>query len=888
MAISGKLVADFTSFYDAVQKAEVELRSFETNAGKVGTALNRMADSFSGRKVIQEAQLMAKSVEQIGGTSKLTESELRRFSSVTGEAAEKMKLMGIGGADAMQKLAESTKPAVVQAGFLGTTLGKLAGIFTIGMVARFAGDLLESAGRLQDLSERTDISAEALQRFSLIAEQSGTNIDAVATAVFQMGKRLGGGTEGIADAIKQLGLDFETIRTSKPEVAFEMIGKALGDLEDPFKRSELGAKLFGKSVDDLIPVFKGLKNEVAPYASLTGEQVAMLDKLGDAWARTKASLVPWIVQSIDARLNISGLTDAIDTLWGALDKAPKIIGDAAVGVKAWRDAVAGGAAGPLTITEAELARIEKDLEEQRKKLAEATKKAAEAQEQFNKSLSTDVLQRWLNLTPGLSVEAETFQNRLKGLTDDGLLPVNGAISELGEEFGWFDQYLRETNVGMGELEVETISLGQSLKTSLIDNLKSIPQLLVSAFTGGGGLSGALQAIGSMFGSSTLGKVTESLATRVGGWAGSILGPLGGAVGGLLGGLAGKIGSLFSGGAGHEANTLRDQFTQLFGPNQQQVFADLEKKLGDVGQAFLVANLKAADSGEKVKAVIEQINKALGQQEDQIRATDAAMSKYGLTWEDTNETARQSAMMQMATALVSETDALVKKGIEWNTVVEHQATAFSELYQAALRTGTDLPDTMQPMLDYLLKAGLLLDEDGKKITALSVGFTTAAIGAGAIADALADIPNSIDVAVNYHGGVTGGAFGAGDVLTPHSGGLLMHGGGWITAHGGAYLGGGYFNMLARAHSGLAADEVPIIAQRGEFVVSRKGVQAAGLGTLAAINRGEGAGGAVVNVTINQQAAYFDSPGERLKLARAVNEAVADALRQRGVRLPGRVA
>ena len=67
MAITATFKADFSSFTQAVDKAEVQLRSFETGAGKVGKALGRMTDTFSGRRVIQEATLTARAIEDIGG-----------------------------------------------------------------------------------------------------------------------------------------------------------------------------------------------------------------------------------------------------------------------------------------------------------------------------------------------------------------------------------------------------------------------------------------------------------------------------------------------------------------------------------------------------------------------------------------------------------------------------------------------------------------------------------------------------------------------------------------------------------------------------------------------------------------------------------------------------
>ena len=50
-------------------------------------------------------------------------------------------------------------------------------------------------------------------------------------------------------------------------------------------------------------------------------------------------------------------------------------------------------------------------------------------------------------------------------------------------------------------------------------------------------------------------------------------------------------------------------------------------------------------------------------------------------------------------------------------------------------------------------------------------------------------------------------------------------------------------VIKAHSGLATDEVPIIAQTGEGILSRRGMQTLGRGNFDRLNRGEGIGGEV---------------------------------------------
>ena len=52
----------------------------ETSASKVRTSLNRMVDQFSGRKIIQEAELMGKTFELLAEKGiGLTTSELQRM-----------------------------------------------------------------------------------------------------------------------------------------------------------------------------------------------------------------------------------------------------------------------------------------------------------------------------------------------------------------------------------------------------------------------------------------------------------------------------------------------------------------------------------------------------------------------------------------------------------------------------------------------------------------------------------------------------------------------------------------------------------------------------------------------------------------------------------------
>lgn len=82
------------------------------------------------------------------------------------------------------------------------------------------------------------------------------------------------------------------------------------------------------------------------------------------------------------------------------------------------------------------------------------------------------------------------------------------------------------------------------------------------------------------------------------------------------------------------------------------------------------------------------------------------------------------------------------------------------------------------------------------------------------------------------------------------GSLFHEGGVVNKmHSGGFI---------RAHSGLAPDEVPIIAQTGEGVLSRRGMSAlGGSDNLRSLNNGESGSGGGVTINVNQVIQAWDS-------------------------------
>jgi len=167
--------------------------------------------------------------------------------------------------------------------------GLIAGAFTISAVTSAISAYSEFTGKLTDLSAKTGIGVEALQRLKFAAEQNGGTLDQVTTAVTKLGANLAGGKGSAVGAMSALGLSMNDIRSMAPDKAFTTIADAIAKIPDPMAQSKLAMDLFGKSGADLLPMMKGNLSATANEAQRLGlvmgaDAVAAGDKFGDTMA----------------------------------------------------------------------------------------------------------------------------------------------------------------------------------------------------------------------------------------------------------------------------------------------------------------------------------------------------------------------------------------------------------------------------------------------------------------------------------------------------------------------------------------------------------------------------------------------------------------------------
>lgn len=141
-----------------------------------------------------------------------------------------------------------------------------------------------------------------LRMQKLVQNGLDTSVDAILTAKDKLNKGIGNGTTATMDALRSLGLLFESgkgaetlISTDATELFWEA-GRALMSMNDAFDKEATAQALFGRSWKELIPLFKEYKsleeyNEALGEVKVTSEEdVNALAELNDKIDTLKGNL----------------------------------------------------------------------------------------------------------------------------------------------------------------------------------------------------------------------------------------------------------------------------------------------------------------------------------------------------------------------------------------------------------------------------------------------------------------------------------------------------------------------------------------------------------------------------------------------------------------------
>lgn len=187
-----------------------------------------------------------------------------------------------------------TKMAAIGAGVVGPIFASAAAFANVGSV-------------LNDMSKRTGVAAESLSVLQFAAEQTGTDMGGVETALKKMQKAIfaaGEGSKEAADALAMVGLSAGDLAGMSADQQMGKIADGLMAIEDPGARAAIAMKIFGKSGTDILPMLEGGSAGMAAFADeakrlglvMDSETAAKADALGDAIDAVKASMKMAFIQ----------------------------------------------------------------------------------------------------------------------------------------------------------------------------------------------------------------------------------------------------------------------------------------------------------------------------------------------------------------------------------------------------------------------------------------------------------------------------------------------------------------------------------------------------------------------------------------------------------------
>ena len=134
-----------------------------------------------------------------------------------------------------------------------------------------ASDAAEYGDNVDKMSQKLGMSAEGFQEWDHVLKTAGTSMNDMQTGMKTFSNQIGqagAGTEKSVEAFKKLGISMDELNGMTREEAFEAAIKGLQGMEDSTERAALANQLFGKSGQNLTPLF----NETAESTAKLREE----------------------------------------------------------------------------------------------------------------------------------------------------------------------------------------------------------------------------------------------------------------------------------------------------------------------------------------------------------------------------------------------------------------------------------------------------------------------------------------------------------------------------------------------------------------------------------------------------------------------------------------
>lgn len=681
-------------------------------------AMSKIAASFQGDKLIQQAHNVAAAVNQVGGASKLTAAEQERVNAVVGKALEKYRALGKDAPAALRQLHDETKKTHSAGESWSQWLGKannLLGVFGVGLsvsaLVSFGKALLSDADALVKMNDRTGISIEGLQRLQIAGDDAGNTVDEMANAINQMQDRLAGGDKSAAGALATLNLNLEQFKTLTPDQQFMAVSDALRAVEDPAAQVNLAMDLFGKTGSQILPVLKRGFDDVRDAAVGMSEDTALaLDDAGDTierwWRNTKGATAEAAVAFY--RFAESGMNPVIARsfeLERELERAGETMEKM---VKKIPHPASLKMPSQTMFDAAYVANATAALGEQERALEKSRKEAEIAAEKYAQLRTAAHNMERAGYTSAIAFQVMNAELATLNIgTRDAVPNFNG----WRESVVRFEASARVTTEGLEKLgesvpvpQFDDLARAMTFVGPTIDTTsQNIETFGEKAHKAIGDVADILDNIPGKFAEigSVAARTGQAIMANLG--EGNVMGAV---VAGVTG-VATVIGKLFGNNEEKKINPVRQGFIDAAGGLEE-----LNQKAVTAGVTLTA--LLDAKNPKQYEAAIKDLTKALEFQDESMKFLDDTVKKYGLSIEELGPAFAQQKLTAQAGDLLKEFRALEAAGVDVGTISDKMSGSINEYLHNAMKTGAEVPLAFKEIANQLVNMGLLTDENGVKI------------------------------------------------------------------------------------------------------------------------------------------------------------------------------
>ncbi|HEV8445443.1 MAG TPA: hypothetical protein VGQ44_01440 [Gemmatimonadaceae bacterium] len=518
MAISGKFEADFASFQAAVDGSVAKLTSMESGATNVAAAVNRVANSLEGGKIVQQATIAAAAVEQIGGVSVLTEAQLARLGITATEAAAKLRAMGQDVPPGIQNIADQARGAAEASLSLGTaakttgdSFGQWTGKFDIksaisdpigtakGGLLAFAetlgpagialgavaaaggilgGELLslgndaETVGAsIGRMGKQFNIPVEDVSTLRFAVQAAGGDFSSFGDNMFTFQKRIEDNGDAVSKGLEKIGLSLNAVKALRPDEQFLAVSDALRATGSETNKAAVAFEIFGKQGKDMLPLLLKPLSDLEQQSRDLGDTWSTVDVAAAAAFKNSMNLLATETEEgwIQMGRSVAPATDAWEVGWARMKLAVvnvvNLLPEAADTLRH-----VTGSVGDLEVaTQSQGAAQDAANALFRVAKTEGLSYGDQVTEVATKMLTLGYSQKTVgDLTGLLSSQVRTIAGDLKAAsnaTDDynatntrveaALGKLGGGIDNVSPSFRGWIQDMKDANVSMKDIEAES-------------------------------------------------------------------------------------------------------------------------------------------------------------------------------------------------------------------------------------------------------------------------------------------------------------------------------------------------------------------------------------------------------------------------------------------------